>query len=90
MTETTRRAFGKLVLTLPAATLAGSAAAEEKPQELGDLLAAREPGLSEDERKRLQKMIGDAQKPLQVVRDFKLPEDADPAFRFRALRSTRS
>jgi hypothetical protein len=90
MTDNTRRTFGKLLLAMPAASLAVPAQAEEKPPELGDLLAAREPGLSEDERKRLKKMIGDVLKPLQAVRDFKLPEDAAPAFRFRALKSVRS
>ena len=86
MTDTTRRTFGKLLLTLPAASLAVPAGAQEKPPELADLLAAREPGLSEEERKRLRKLIGDAQKPLQVVRDFKVPEDVAPAFRFRPMR----
>jgi hypothetical protein len=90
MADNARRTFGKLLLAMPAASLIGPAAAGETPAGLGDLLAAREPGLSDDERKRLVKMIGDALKPLQAVRDFKLPEDAAPAFRFRALKSARS
>jgi hypothetical protein len=90
MSETSRRDFGKLMLALPAAGLAAAAGAEEKGSDLAEVLAAREPGLSDDERKRLQKAIGDSLKPLQVVRDFKLPEDAAPAFRFSPLRSTRS
>lgn len=90
MSETSRRDFGKLLLALPAAGLAAAAVAEEKGPNLAEVLAAREPGLSDDERKRLQKAIGDAQKPLQAVRDFKLPEDASPAFRFRVMRKARS
>jgi hypothetical protein len=90
MSENTRRAFGKLMLALPAVSLAVPAAGEDKPSDLPDLLAGREPGLSDDERQRLKKAIGDGLKPLQAVRDFKLPEDADPAFRFRAQRSARS
>jgi hypothetical protein len=90
MSQSTRRTFGKLMLTLPAASLAVPGIAEEKPPELADVLAAREPGLSEEERGRLRKLIGDAQKPLQVVRDFKLPEDVAPAFRFQPLRKARS
>jgi len=86
MSETSRRAFGKLALAVPAA-LALRARADDKPPELAELLAGREPGLSEEERKRLAKGIGEALKPLQAVRDFKLPADADPAFRFSARRS---
>src|SRR5262245_47036434 len=83
MIDDSRHPFGKLVLALPAA-LAAPVPAEEKPPELAELLAGREPGLSEDERKRLAKGIGETLKPLKAVRDFKLPENADPAFRFRA------
>ena len=39
---------------------------------------------------RLAKAIGETLKPLKAVRDFKLPEDADPAFRFRAERSAKA
>lgn len=86
MSETSRRDFGKRMLALPAIGLATAAVAEEKVPDLAGVLAAREPGLSEDERKRLQKAIGDAQKPLQAVRDFKVGDAVSPAFRFRALR----
>jgi hypothetical protein len=89
MGQGTRRTFGKLMLTLPAAALAVPGIAEEKPPELADVLAGREPGLSEEERGRLRKLIGETQKPLQAVRDFKLPEDVSPAFRFQALRKAR-
>jgi hypothetical protein len=93
MSGTSRRTFGKLMLALPAATLAATAGAEEKaaePPEVARALAGLEPGLSDEERTRLAKALGDSLKPLQTVRDFKLPADADPAFRFRALPSKRS
>lgn len=86
MSQTTRRTFGRLILTLPAAALAAPAGAGDAPAGLPELLAQQEPGLSADERKRLRKLLADAQKPLQAVRDFRLPEDVSPAFRFRVTR----
>jgi len=84
----TRRDLAKLLLVLPAAN--ALAAEEPKPpavSEAGAFLAAHEPGLSDEERERLRKGLADQEKALAVVRDFKLPPDADPALHFSALRS---
>jgi hypothetical protein len=89
MSETTRRTFGRLMLTLPAASLALPARAGDEAIDLPELLARREPGLGPDQRKRLRKLLSEAQKPVQAVRDFVLPDDAAPAFRFRPLHKPR-
>lgn len=84
-----RRAAGKLLMALPAVALAAPASADEKPTELADFLAAREPGLSAEERERLRKSVTELEKALRVVRDFRLPRDVALSLRFRPLRSRR-
>ena len=83
-----RRRLGQLLLALPAVSLAASEA--EPASNAAECIAARHPALSADERQRLAKSVAEAEKSLAVVRDFKLPADATPALRFRALRSKRS
>src|SRR5215510_11077569 len=86
----TRRDLAKLLLALPAASAA--AAADSKPaapSEAGEFIAAHESGLSPDERERLRKALADQEKALAVVREFKLPAEADPALRFSSQRSRR-
>lgn len=86
-----RRAISKALLALPAATVLG--AAESPPQgasDVADFIAAHEAGLSADEKERLKKSVGEAEKSLAVIRGFRLPADVAPALRFQALRSKRS
>lgn len=86
-----RRSLGKLLLGLPLAV--GAAAAETKPPEppsaRSECLAASEPGFSPEERERLRKSMGESEKSLAVIRDFKLPPDVAPALRFAPLKSAK-
>lgn len=85
-----RRSLGKLLLGLPLAV--GAAAAETKPElpsAQSDCLAAGEPGLSAEEKDRLRKNLGEGEKSLAVIRDFKLPPDVAPALRFAAMKSAK-
>lgn len=83
-----RRAVGKLLIALPAATLPFQEKKEEdKPTELAEFIAAREAGLSPEERERLAKNVTQLEKSLATVRDFKLPLDVDPCLRFQAVKS---
>jgi len=83
----TRRAVAQMLLAWP---LAGLAADEKKAASpRAGCLAATEPGLSADERARLEKSIADGEKSLAVIRDFKLPPDVAPSLRFRAMKSKR-
>jgi predicted component of type VI protein secretion system len=86
-----RRTVGKMLLAVPAAALAADEKKEdEKPSAHAELISSTEPGLSPEERERLKKAVGDVEKALAVVRDFKLPMDVTPALKFRALKSRRS
>ena len=84
----TRRAMAQMLLAWP---LAGLAAADEKKttSPRAGCLAATEPGLSADERERLEKSIADGEKSLAMIRDFKLPPDVAPSLRFQAMKSKR-
>jgi hypothetical protein len=87
-----RRTVGKMLLAVPAAA---ALAAEEKkkeepPSPQAEFVASTEPGLSPEEREKLKKAVGDVEKALGVIRDFKLPMDVSPALKFKALKSTRS
>lgn len=84
-----RRTVGKMLLALPAAVLPVGEPREEKPSEQAEFIAAHEGGLTAEERERLKKSIADVEKPLAVIRDFKLPMDVAPSLRFRALKSNR-
>jgi len=89
--ELTRRALSRMLLALP---LSPFAVADEKkeaesPSPRATCLAATEPGLSADERARLEKSIAGGEKALAVIRDFKLPADVAPSLRFQALKSKR-
>lgn len=86
-----RRAFGRMLLAMPAAALPLSRE-EEKPapsSEQADFIAAREAGLSPEERERLRKKISEGEKSLAAVRDFKVPMEVTPSLRFRAMKSRR-
>ena len=91
----TRRAAGKLILALPVAAPALAQGAgeekktEDKPTPLAECIAAQEPGLSDAERATLKKSITGFDKAVQVVRDFRVPNDVPPAVRFTALKSRR-
>jgi hypothetical protein len=86
--QMTRREVGRLLLSVPAATLIiAEARADEGPSETAEFLAAHEPGLSPDERERLRKGFADEEKALRVVREFTLAPDVTPSLRFHALAS---
>jgi hypothetical protein len=82
----TRRALSQMLLALP---LAGLAAPDDKKDASprAACFVATEPGLSADERARLEKSLVDGEKALAVIRDFKLPPDVAPALRFQAMKS---
>ncbi|MBI3447435.1 MAG: hypothetical protein HY049_00740 [Acidobacteria bacterium] len=97
---TRRSALGWIAAAAPAIVAVSGApraaedapAAAPPPPELSDearALAKREPGLSRDERKRLMKQLPAFEAALVKLRDFELPDDVEPAFRFRAIRSDR-
>ena len=83
----TRRALGQMLLAMPLARLAAGDEKEASPR--ARCLAATEPGLSTDERARLEKSIAEGEKSLAVIRDFKLPPDVAPSLRFQAMKSKR-
>ena len=88
MATITRRDVHKLLLTAPAAALAATEiTAQGKPSAFAACVAASEPSLSADERARLAKAIGGLEGSLKVIREFKVPPDADPAMHFAPLRS---
>jgi hypothetical protein len=89
MAPITRRDVHKLLLTAPAAALAAtdSSAEQAKPSAFAACIAASEASLSADERARLAKAIAGLEGSLKVIREFKLPPDADPAMHFTPLRS---
>lgn len=84
----TRRAMSQMLLAWPLAALAAADEKKESSARAG-CLAATEPGLSADERVRLEKSIADGEKSLAVIRDFKLPPDVAPSLRFQAMKSKR-
>ena len=79
----------KLLLTAPAAALVSTQAAAQgaQPSSFAACLAAAETSLSPDERGRLTKAIGSLEQALKIIREFKVPIDADPAMDFRPMRS---
>jgi hypothetical protein len=87
-----RRGLGQILLAVPVASAlaAEEKKAVEKPTPLAELIAGQEPGLSDEEQARLKKSITEGEKTLAVIRDFKLPPDVGPAFRFAPLKSRRS
>jgi hypothetical protein len=89
----TRRFVNKLLLAVPALPAAALAAmqspAAPKTSALGACIAASETTLSADERARVEKNIASLEQSLKVIRDFKLPADTEPAFRFGAMKSKR-
>jgi hypothetical protein len=86
--ELTRRAMSQMLLALPLSAIAVADESKDAPPRAG-CLAATEPGLSADERARLERSIADGEKPLAVIRDFKLPPDVAPSLRFEAMKSKR-
>jgi len=86
--ELTRRALSQMLLAWPLAALAAAGEKKDASARAG-CLAATEPGLSADERTRLEKSIADGEKSLAVIRDFKLPPDVAPSLRFEAMKSKR-
>ena len=89
MPPISRRTLHKLLLTAPAAALVCTEAASQsaQPSPFAACLAATEATLSADERGRLAKAIGSLEQGLKIIRDFKVPSDADPAMHFRPMRS---
>jgi hypothetical protein len=83
----TRRAVGQMLLAMPLARIAAGDEKEASPR--ARCLAATEPGLSNDERARLEKSIAEGEKSLTVIRDFKLLPDVPPSMRFQAMKSKR-
>ena len=81
----TRRALAQMLLAMPLARLAAGEEKEASPR--ARCLAATEPGLSSDERTRLEKSIAEGEKSLTVIREFKLPPDVAPSLRFQAMKS---
>jgi hypothetical protein len=89
--EISRRALGQILVAAPFATALGADDAGEKtpPSAEARFIASQEAGLSAAERERLQKSITEGEKPLRVIREFKLSADVAPAFRFEPLKSRR-
>jgi hypothetical protein len=85
-----RRSLGKLLLAVPAASLSARGLGAETPSDEVQFFASHEPGLSPEERERLQKGLADLEKSLKTVRDFTLSNDVSPALRFRAMPSRRT
>ena len=90
MGDMTRRDLGKLLLVLPAAGLSARVLGADAPSEEAQFIAKSEAGLSDDERGRLLKGLGDQEKSLKTVRDFPVSNDVSPAFLFRPRPSRRS
>ena len=89
MPPISRRTLHKLLLAAPAAAVASTEIASQRaqPSSFASCLAAAETTLSADERGRLAKGIGSLEQALKIIRDFKVPMDADPAMLFRPMRS---
>lgn len=87
--ELTRRALSQMLLALPLGRLAGADDKKEAEPAAprAACLAVTEPGLSAEEKARLEKSIAAGEKSLAVIRDFKLPPDVAPALRFQAMKS---
>ena len=83
-----RRALSQMMLAWPLAALAAADEKKETSPRAG-CLAATEPGLSAEERARLEKSIAEGEKSLGGIRDFKLPPDVAPSLRFQAMKSKR-
>jgi len=93
MPRISRRAAGKILLTAPALPVVALAAAQSesqpKPSAFASCIVAAEPSLSGDERARLEKALASLERSLSAIREFKLPDNADPAMQFQPLRSRR-
>ena len=74
---------------LPAAIAAAQPQEPPKPSTFASCIAASETTLSVEERARLEKSLAGLEQSLKVIREFKLPADADPAQRFTAMKSRR-
>lgn len=92
----TRRSLTRLLLAAPALPAAALALSGDNPPDgpprpspFAACIAATDTSLSADERKRLETALGGLERSLKIVREFPLPADADPAFRFAPLRSRR-
>ena len=86
--ELSRRELARILLALPAAP-ALAAQEQEPPSPLAQFLAARQAGLSAQERAALEKSVTGLEKTLKVIRDFELPPDTAPCLRFSALKAKR-
>jgi hypothetical protein len=87
--EMSRRALGRILVTLPFARMLLAEEPKKPPSPEAEFIASREAGLGAAEVERLKKSVTDSAKPLQTIREFKLPPDVGPAVRFRALKSRR-
>jgi hypothetical protein len=86
--DPSRRALSQMMLAWPLAALAGADEKKELSPRAG-CLAATEPGLSAEERARLEKNIAEGEKALAVIRGLKLPPEVAPSLRFQAMKSKR-
>jgi hypothetical protein len=84
-----RRALGRILVTVPFARVLRADEPKKPPSPEAEFIASQEAGLSPAELERLKRNVTDSAKPLQTIRDFKLPPDVGPAVRFRALKSRR-
>jgi hypothetical protein len=84
-----RRRAAQLLVAAPVAVVAARAQERSKPSGAASCLAAMETGLTAAERARLRKAIGGLESSLEVIRDFAVPADADPAMHFRPIRLKR-
>jgi hypothetical protein len=80
-----------LLLAAPVGALTAGAAAQEspKPSPLAACIVSSDTTLNADDRARAEKGIAGVEQALSVIRDFKLPPDTDPAFRFAPMASRR-
>ena len=89
--DPTRRAVTLLLASAPAAAWALEQSKDEKkderPSPTAEFLAANEPGLTDEERARLKKVVTEGEASLKTIREFKVPPDVAPSFRFQPVKS---
>jgi hypothetical protein len=92
MSRISRRSMNRLLLAAPIAAVAAGSAAQDspKPSPLAACLVSSDTTLGADDRARAEKGIAGVEQALSAVRDFKLPPDTDPAFRFAPMMSRRN
>jgi hypothetical protein len=84
----TRRDLTKALLVVPAAAAASVCAAEQAAPPAATraaCLAATESALDASARERLAQSLVGLEQTLQVIREYPVPQGADPAWRFEAV-----